>query len=335
MVLCQDLPGNQCNATLHGIDAMSNIQIKNLSASVRDRLLNLSKERGEDYQFILTRYANERFLYRLYRSPYNEQFILKGAMLFMVWTRDRYRPTRDIDLLTFGDNSEETLGNIFKEICGIDVEPDGLIFDSENIRIMEIREDQNYHGQRILLNAHLGQASIHLQFDVGFGDTVIPAPINLDFPTILDFPAPRIYAYPKESVVSEKLQILVKFGIANSRMKDYYDLYVMAIFFGFKGSFLLKAIRSTFRSRNTEIPKNTPIAFSDDFVSDKTKQQQWSAFIKLNNAHQIPDSLGEIISSLSEFLLPPLQAATKNSDSWKYSWKEGGPWIQVGNNNLP
>jgi predicted nucleotidyltransferase component of viral defense system len=307
---------------------MSKEQIKNLSASVRDRLLNLSRERREDFQFILTRYANERFLYRLYRSKHSEKFVLKGAMLLMAWTQDRYRPTRDIDLLVFGDNSEETLMNIFQEICRIDVEADGLTFDAENIRIMGIREDHEYHGQRILLNAYIGQATIPLQFDVGFGDTVVPAPLNIDFPTILDFPAPRIKAYPKESVVSEKLQIMVEFGIANSRMKDYYDLYVIAKYFDFEGSILVKAIISTFRRRNTEIPQNTPIALSDDFVTDKSKQQQWSAFIKINNVHQLPESLDEIVSTLSEFLLSPLHAASADSETWHYSWKDGEPWIK-------
>lgn len=323
------MPGSQYHETLYGIYVMTKEQIKNLSASVRDRLLNLSRERGEDFQFILTRYANERFLYRLNRSKHSEKFILKGAMLLMAWTHDRYRPTRDIDLLVLGDHSEEALINIFREICRTDVKPDGLIFDADNIRIMEIREQQEYQGKRILLNAYLGQATIHLQFDVGFGDTVVPAPLSIDLPTILDFPAPRIKTYPKESVVSEKLQIMVDFGIANSRMKDYYDLYVIAKSFDFKGSLLVDAIKSTFRRRHTEIPQTTPIALSDDFVTDQSKQQQWSAFIKINNVHQIPESLGEIVSYLAEFLLPPLHAATPDSATWHYSWKNGGPWIKL------
>jgi len=323
------MPGNQYHETLYGINAMSKEQIKNLSASVRDRLLKLSRERGEDFQFILTRYANERFLYRLSRSKHSKKFILKGAMLLMAWIQDRYRPTRDIDFLVFGDHSEETLRNVFQEICRTDVEPDGLIFDSETIRLMEIREEQEYHGQRILLKAYLGQAFIPLQFDVGFGDTVVPQILKIDFPTILDFPTPKIQAYPKESVVSEKLQIMVEFGIANSRMKDYSDLYVIGKYFDFEGNLLVDAIRSTFRRRHTEIPQNIPVALSDDFVTDKSKQQQWSAFIKINNVHQIPESLEEIVSYLSEFLLPLLQAASTDSETWNHSWKDGGPWINL------
>jgi hypothetical protein len=308
---------------------MSKEQIKNLSASVRDRLLKISRERKEDFQFILTRYANERFLYRLSRSKHSKKFILKGAMLFMAWTRDQYRPTRDIDFLVFGDNSEETLLKIFKEICRMDIEPDGLRFDTDTIRIMGIREEQEYHGQRILLNAYLGQASILLQFDVGFGDTVIPAPLKINFPTILDFPVPKIQSYPKESVISEKLQIMVEFGIVNSRMKDYYDLYVMGKYFEFEGNILVDAIRSTFKRRHTKIPQNTPVALSDDFINDKKKQHQWAAFIKMNNIHQIPESLSEIISYLSKFLLIPLLSASPDSEEWNWACKDGGPWIKL------
>ena len=308
---------------------MKSHQVKNLIASIRDRLLYISRERGEDYQFVLTRYANERFLYRLSRSPYRNQFVLKGAMLFLIWTKDQYRPTKDIDLLGFGDHSEKTLRNIFQHICRIEVQPDGLKFDTENIRMMEIREDRNYHGQRIILTAHLGQISIHMRFDVGFGDTIIPKPSVVDFPTLLDFPPPRIRAYPKESVISEKLQIMAELGMANSRMKDYYDLYVLAKHFEFQGTPLIKAIKSTFKRRDTEIPQNKPMAMSDDFIKAETKQAQWSAFIRVNNAHQIPDSLEEIVSLLSNFLFPALKASATNTNTWEYSWKRGEPWIKT------
>ena len=225
---------------------MSGDQVKNLEASVRDRLLQESKKRNEDYQFVLSRYANERFLYRLYKSNYKDHFILKGAMLFMVWTSQLYRPTRDVDLLGFGDNSVDALRTKFQEICKVVVEPDGLTFDDKDIRIAEIREEQDYHGQRILMTANIGKTTVHMQFDVGFGDEVTDPP-EIDFPTLLDFPAPKIRAYPKESVVSEKLQIIAEFGIANSRMKDYYDLSVIAKQFDFQGTLLVDAIRRTFR----------------------------------------------------------------------------------------
>jgi len=195
--------------------------------------------------------------------------------------------------------------------------------------MMDIRADRNYHGQRIILSAHLGQIPIHMRFDVGFGDTVIPKPSVVDFPTLLDFPPPGIRAYPKESVISEKLQILVELVMANNRMKDYYDLYVLAKNFEFQGTSLIKAIKSTFKRRDTEFPLNKPMAMSDDFIKDESKQAQWSAFIRVNNAHQILDSLSEIVSLLSNFLFPALKAAAINTNKWEYSWKSGGPWIKT------
>jgi len=304
---------------------MSTDQVKNLEASVRDRLLQVSKKRNEDYHFVLSRYANERFLYRLYKSNYKDHFILKGAMLFMVWTSELYRPTKDVDLLGFGDNSDDALRTKFQEICKVTVEPDGLTFDDKDIRIMEIREEQDYHGQRILMTANIGKTKIPMQFDVGFGDVVTDPP-EIDFPTLLDFPAPKIRAYPKESVVSEKLQIIVEFGIASSRMKDYYDLSVIAKQFDFQGTLLVEAIRRTFRKRNTEIPQKKPIGLSQDFIADDNKQKQWKAFISKNNVHHISESLAKIADFLCEFLLPPLEAANDNSKTWNYFWKNGGPW---------
>jgi len=308
---------------------MSSDQVKNLEASIKDRLLQESKKRNEDYQFILSRYANERFLYRLHKSKHRDHFILKGAMLFMAWTNQRYRPTRDVDLLGFGDNSVEALRTKFQDICNVEVEPDGLAFDDANVRIIEIREEQNYHGQRILLTASIGNAKIPMQFDVGFGDIVIPNPTEIDFPTLLDLPAPKIRTYPKESVVSEKLQIIVEFGIANSRMKDFYDLYVIAKQFDFQGTLLVKAIRNTFERRNTEIPKDKPVGLSEDFVTDKNKQKQWEAFINRNNVHDLAKNLSDVIDFLSQFLLPPLEVAQHAPRKWKHVWKRGGPWKNV------
>ncbi len=327
------MPGYQYYQTLYGIDALSKDQIKDLAASVRDRLLQISRDRAENYQFVLIRYANERFLFRLSKSPYRDQFIVKGAILFLVWNQDQYRPTRDIDLLGLGDNSENTLRMIFQGICKTEVEPDGLTFNAENIRISEIREGHNYHGQRIQFPAHLGSIIIPMQFDVGFGDTVVPEPSEVIFPTLLNFSAPNIQVYSKESVVAEKLQIMVEFGIASSRMKDFYDLYVLARYFDFHGTTLLRAIKSTFKRRATKIPKNKPVALSDDFSRDKNKQQQWIGFISRNNVHQIPDTLGKIVSFLSNFLLPPLEAVVTDSDTWEYFWKSGGPWDKLNENN--
>jgi len=201
---------------------------KNLPASVRQRLLNLSRERGEDFNFTLTRYANERLLYRLARSPYRDQFVLKGAALFQVWSESLYRPTRDVDLLGFGDSTATGIGSVFHELCVLEVEPDGLRLLPDSVRAEEIRDQQEYGGLRVHLMADLDGAQIALQVDVGFGDAVTPGIEEADFPTLLDFPAPHLRTYPRETVIAEKFEAMVRLGIVNTRMKDFYDVWQLA-----------------------------------------------------------------------------------------------------------
>jgi len=200
----------------------------NISASVRQRLLNLIRESGDDPNLVWTRYATERLLYRLSVSEHAGDFILKGAMLFMVWTGQSYRPTLDMYFLGRGEDTSERLREVFRRVCGVDVEPDGLVFDVDSVAVVPIREEQRYQGQRITLTARLGKARIPVQVDVGFGDVVTPRAKKVSYPTLLDFPAPSIRAYPRETVVAEKFEAMVMLGIANSRMKDFYDLYVLA-----------------------------------------------------------------------------------------------------------
>jgi len=252
----------------------------NLAASVRQRLLNLSVTRREDPNLTLTRYALERLLYRLAQSEYVGQFILKGAMLFALWTKSEHRPTRDLDLLGFGEASGESLTAVFHELCGVEVEPDGLEFDPDSIRVTEIREGQSYQGQRVKLNARLGNANIPVQVDIGFGDVVTPAAQPIDYPTLLDLPAPRIRAYPPETVVAEKLQALVDLGMQNSRMKDFYDLWSIARQFSFEGQTLVAAVRAAFERRATTLPKTVPTGLSEEFSTDEQKNTQWRAFLE-------------------------------------------------------
>ncbi len=225
---------------------MSKTTPVDLPASVRQRLLNLSRDRGEDFNFVLTRYAVERLLYRIACSEYATQFILKGASLIAVWTGRELRPTQDVDLLGLGDSSNKRIIQVFQQICRVDVEPDGLQFNPEIIRVEDIREGQAYGGQRVRLLANLGNTQIAVQIDIGFGDPVTPEAKEITYPTLLDFPAPRILAYPPESVVAEKLEALVSLGMVNTRMKDIYDLRLMARLLTFEGSTLVDAIRATF-----------------------------------------------------------------------------------------
>lgn len=304
---------------------MNRTQPANLTASVHQRLLNLSRERNEDFNLLLKRYALERLLYRLSRSEHADQFVLKGAMLFIVWDMHPHRPTRDLDLLGYGDASSERLRQIFQQLCHIDVEPDGLEFDAASIEVDEIRENQEYQGQRVRLAAKLGSARISVQIDIAFGDAVIPEAKEIDYPTLLGSPSPRIQAYPREAVIAEKLQVIVALGMANSRMKDFYDLWFIARQFSFTGSLLTRAIQATFERRQTLIPNTTPLALSDEFATDQNKSVQWKAFLRRSGLNDAGAELPQVIDELRAFLLAPLFAMARG-DTFEQSWAEGGPW---------
>lgn len=298
---------------------------RNLAQSVHHRLLSKAKEQREDFNLVLIRYALERFLYRLGRSQHKDRLILKGAMLFAAWTDRPHRPTRDLDLLGIGDSSDAALVQVFGDIARTAVEPDGLEFDYRSISISEIREAQDYPGKRIKLPARLGNARLNLQIDVGFGDAVTPEPAEIDYPALLDLPAPRIRAYPCETVIAEKLQALVAFGIAISRMKDFYDIWTLSKQFPFDGTSLSTAIGATFERRGTAIPKSTPTALTDEFAADRMKQAQWAAFLKANMLTEAPADLSNVVHDLREFVLAPLQAASRKR-VFSQSWEPGGPW---------
>jgi hypothetical protein len=203
-------------------------KIKNLPASIRQKLLNLAQERNDDFGLVLTKYGLERMLFRLSKSKYRDTFILKGALLFELWTKERYRATRDADFLAKGDNSRERFIRIFQEISAIEVQDDGLRFDPKMVKADHIKEDADYEGVRVTLTAFLDKAQIPIQIDIGFGDAISPGPIESEYPTLLNLPGPRLFTYPRETVVSEKLEAMVKLGIANSRMKDFHDLHSLS-----------------------------------------------------------------------------------------------------------
>jgi len=309
---------------------MSSVRPSNLVASVCQSLMNLSKKRREDFNLVLTHYGLERLLYRLSRSENASDFVLKGAMLFAVWSKEAHRPTRDLDLLSYRDDSVENLADLFREICQVEVEPDALTFDSSTLGVEEIRENQEYQGQRIKLFAYLGNAKIKIQIDVAFGDVITPHTEEIEYPTLLDFPSPRIRAYPKESVVSEKLQAMVALGIPNSRMKDFHDIWMISKMFKFEGSTLVRAIGETFDRRRTPIPQTTPPALSKDFATDREKMMQWRAFLKRIGLAEQESDLATVISELRTFLIPPLVAAG-TGESLDQLWPQGGPWSPARN----
>jgi predicted nucleotidyltransferase component of viral defense system len=299
----------------------------NVAASVRQRLLNIIRETGDDANLVWTRYATERLLYRLSISEYAGNFILKGAMLFTAWTGQPYRPTVDMDFLGHGVVSSEGLADVFRNVCAIEVEPDGLEFDANSVKAAPIREEQVYQGQRVTLTVFLGKARILIQVDVGFGDVVTPKARMIIYPTLLDFSAPRIRAYPRETVVAEKLQAMVVLGIANSRMKDFYDVWLLSKLFAFDGRTLCEAVGNTFKRRSTPIPDGLPLAFTDDFRKDMQKQAQWRAFVRKAKPDTAADNLDVVINDIEAFLMPVVEAV-RQSRLLELLWAQGGHWSE-------
>ncbi len=252
----------------------------NLPASIHDRLLRIAKERKLEFQDLLISYALERWLYRLSQSPYQQQFILKGAMLFALWTDEPHRATQDLDLLGYGTNTIIEVEVIFREIGVIESVEEGLVLPPEEVRGSIIREDRKYEGVRINLLALLGKARIPLQVDVGFGDAVIPAPAAIEYPTLLKMPAPQLRAYQRETVVAEKFHAMVERGISNSRAKDYFDLWVFTESFAFDGAVLSEAIRATFTRQRTTLPESVPVGLSTIYANHPDNLLQWRAFLR-------------------------------------------------------
>lgn len=302
-------------------------QPRNVAASVRQRLKNLATQQGEEFQAILTRYALERLLYRLSRTGYRDTFILKGALLFSVWSDEPHRATRDVDLLGRGDNTLSHLEQVFREICRGRVEEDGLEFNEDTVRCQKIKEDQEYEGVRINLQAFLTgtRTRIELQIDIGFGDAITPAPLDLKFPTLLDFPSPEVRTYPRETVVAEKFQAMVMLGMANSRMKDFYDLWFLSQKFEFEGKVLSQAIKATFERRRTPLPKDPPLALTSEFSEEATKVTQWNAFQRKGKLKTEGKTLSEVVAILQDFLMPP-SLAVSQGDPFEQIWLPAGTW---------
>jgi hypothetical protein len=298
---------------------------QNRAASVRARLLNRAKAEKQDFNLVLTRYALERLLYRLSRSKYAEHFLLKGALLFDLWFDIPHRPTRGADLLGFGPADIPHIEAVFRELCEANIEPDdGILFQAQTVHAEEIRKDANYGGIRVTLVGILAGARCPVQVDVGFGDVVTPAPEPVDYPSMLpDLPAPILRAHPRYTVVAEKLEALVVLGIANSRMKDFFDLWVLARNLDFDGETLCRAIGATFDRRGTPIPDRVPFGLTDDFAKDSQKQTQWRAFLAKNALE--PVSLAEVLDLLQRLLMPPLNAA-RTGISLVGVWSHSGDW---------
>ena len=282
--------------------------IKNHSASIRAKLENAAKSSGRAFSEVLLFYSMERFLYRLSLIPEGASFVLKGGLMFRIWNEQAARPTRDLDLLSSDTNDANELSHIMALACAVSFEEDGIVFDPKSIKATKIKEDADYEGVRIKLEGKLGTARTPIQIDIGFGDVVVPQPITIDYPTVIDLPAPRLKTYTKESVIAEKLHAMVFLGSMNSRMKDFYDIYFLSSKFDFDGKSLGDAVSQTFKRRKTDAEVD-PIALSSKFASDPQKKIQWNAFyekLRVDIGSENRPIFTEIIEKLRIFVRPLL-----------------------------
>ena len=282
--------------------------VVNRMASVMDRLRALANARGQPFDLLLTRYVLERLLYRLSLTGYRDRFVLKGAVLISSWFESPFRPTRDLDLLGFGDSAPDALIAMFRDICAVDKD-DGIDFDADTLAVDRIRDETDYGGLRLRVIARLGRTRVPVSIDVAYGDATEPGLEDMDLPVLLGEPAPHLRAYARETVIAEKFQAIVMLGRANSRMKDYFDIWMLARTHEFSGDGLARAIAATFARRQTAIPEEIPDGLSADFATDPAKIRQWQAFAR--NIEVAPPELATVVTEIAAFLMAHVDAARK------------------------
>lgn len=297
----------------------------NVAASVMARLLRRSKARGDDYQLLVTAYAFERLLYRLGQSSVRDRFVLKGAMLLRLWSDQPYRATRDLDLLRRGDGSLDAIRADLEAIIATPVPDDGIVFDATRLMLEPMRADDEYVGTRAVLPARCGKARLSLQADLGVGDAVWPEPIVRQYPALLDAPAPEVFAYARETVVAEKLEALVVLGDRNSRIKDFFDLHMLATTFTFDRRELGESVRRTFERRRTPIPETAPIGLTPEYWANPSRPAQMRAFARRAGLVEPREMDGDFTATLAAFLLPILDDLGSGA-ARDGTWRPGGPW---------
>jgi len=285
--------------------------IKNMAHSVRTRLQNQARETERPFSEILQYYGIERFLYRLSCSKYKEKFILKGALMFTVWNVPKRRTTLDIDFMARYDNQIKSIETVMKDVCSTETAPDGLVYDPETVKGQKIKENADYEGVRIKLLGFLDRSRISMQIDVGFGDVIYPKPEIIDFPVILNMPQPHLKGYPVESVVSEKLEAIIKLGPLNSRMKDFYDLWLIIHRFKFNRYELAAALEKTFEHRKTVIPQGKPLFAEEIYNSKSDRQILWKAFLEKEEIRHAPDKLADVAKEIEDFFINTINTINK------------------------
>ena len=303
---------------------MTKRKVKDIAASVRARLQKNAKETERPFQEVLQYFAMERFLYRLAQSSHAEKLVLKGGLMFTAWRAPSTRPTRDIDFLAKMPNDVETILQVVREVCQLQVEPDGLEFDVDSLNGSIIKEDADYEGVRITFRAYLQNARIPMQIDMGFGDVIVPSATLMEYPTILDHAPPSLYAYSRETTIAEKFEAMVKLGQLNSRLRDFFDIWLLSRQFDFEGPTLAQAIQRTFENRGTPVNPE-PVALTPEFASDGTKQTQWNGFLTKSLIDFAPTRLQDVADSIAVFI-KPVAVAVQDKQSFDLRWLAPGPW---------
>ncbi len=298
--------------------------VKDVAASVHDRLLRMAKDSGVPFGEVLQYFAMERFLYRLSVSPQRDRFVLKGALMLRTWDAPLARPTMDIDLQGRMDNAASAVAAAIKNCLAVDVSQDGLSFDPESVEAQQIALDAAYTGVRVRFTGRLGERTrLVMQVDVGFGDPIVPGPVDIQFPVLLDFDPPMLLGYTPETTVAEKFQAMVELDLANSRMKDFYDLWMLAVTRQFDGATLARALAATFRNRRTPLPQTPPTALGPAFCGDEGKQIQWRAFLRRGRLGSA--SLAEVTAAVSRLVMP-VSTVVAQGKPFAGTWVPGRGW---------
>ena len=297
--------------------------LRDVPASVRARLKDLARRQEVDFNLMLDRYVAERFLYRLAASTEVDRFTLKGAALLRVWSEEELRPTRDIDFHAVG---RDDVRSSLTAICGVPCPDDGVFFDATTIRVDDIRQDQEYGGLRARIQGRLGQVRLPLQVDIGFGDAISPEREEQDYPTLLDLPVPRIWTYPRETLIAEKLEAMVSLGETNTRVKDLWDIACLARRFAFDGEALRTAVAETFRRRGTSLGREQPLALLPSYYENPVRAQRWQVLQRqIGEGADGPARLEDVGDRLGDFL-GPVCASLIDEIPFTRSWPGGGPW---------
>jgi predicted nucleotidyltransferase component of viral defense system len=300
-----------------------------MAASVRQRLLDQSRASGQDFQRLLVRYGIERLLYRLSQTAARDRYVLKGAMLFAAWAEAPFRGTADLDLLGFGDDDTEAAHVTIVGLCNDEsgASPDGLVFIADSVRVERTREDEDYRGLHVRLEARLKNTRIPIQIDIGFGDPVHPAPLDLDYPRLIaDLPAANIRAYPPETVIAEKFDAMVRFDAAATRLKDHYDIWAISETFPFDAATLTEAMRRTLAKRMRDAPAVWPASLTSEFAQQPDKLALWRAFLARSGPTLEPPAFVELIARLRIFLTPILHNLSGSGTTMQLRWIPGRDW---------